>query len=43
MELLSYCLYIDAAEETFEAVLKIFAENVEKVTKLLVNAIPKIE
>lgn len=28
---------------TWEAVLKIFAENVEKVTKLLMNAIPKIE
>jgi len=37
------CWKEDEESVTWEAVLKIFAANVEKVTKLLVNAIPKVK
>jgi 5'-methylthioadenosine phosphorylase len=37
------CWKKDEEPVTWEAVLKIFAENVEKVTKLLLKAIPKIK
>ena len=37
------CWKTDEEPVKWEAVLKIFAENVEKVTKLLTNAIPKVK
>ncbi|MBU0536684.1 MAG: S-methyl-5'-thioadenosine phosphorylase, partial [Nanoarchaeota archaeon] len=36
------CWKIDEESVTWGEILKVFGENVEKVTKLLVNAIPKI-
>ncbi|MBU0536354.1 MAG: S-methyl-5'-thioadenosine phosphorylase [Nanoarchaeota archaeon] len=36
------CWKTDEAPVTWEEILKVFGENVEKVTKLLINTIPKI-
>jgi len=37
------CWKADEAPVTWDAILEIFGKNVEKVTKLLINAIPKIK
>ena len=36
------CLFDDVPPVTWDEILKVFAENVDKVTNLLVNTIPKI-
>jgi 5'-methylthioadenosine phosphorylase len=37
------CWKTDEEPVTWDAILEIFGKNVEKVTKLLVNSIPKIK
>ncbi|MCK5283130.1 MAG: S-methyl-5'-thioadenosine phosphorylase [Nanoarchaeota archaeon] len=37
------CLFDDVAPVTWEEVLKVFKKNADKVTKLIINTIPKIE
>ena len=37
------CLFDDVPPVTWEEVLKVFKENAEKVTNLLINAIPKVK
>lgn len=36
------CLFDDVPPVTWKEILKVFAENVDKITKLLITAIPKI-
>ena len=36
------CLFDDVPPVSWEEILKVFAENVDKITKLLVTAIPKV-
>ena len=37
------CLFEDIESVTWETILKVFNENADKVTKLIINTIPKIE